>query len=591
MTNLIRSWSVVFAIGGLAIALVGLLASSPTIAVAGVLISLIGEFFERGEEPSWNALNEAAFAKPMRSAARGIALIGVFAAPNWLVALGIAGIVASNAAGTLANNQMEMDYARPVEARGIPGVDPKPRSWIPLVLVGEMVVLSGLISDMLPISMSAVLAGGAICLLAVYPAVMFVLTARRAFSSGRRKPSLAAVQKYLNENKPVWLLHASGNADTAYQVEVWLSTLEKLQQPGIILLRHEALFEALPETSLPVVNLRSAGDVMNLDLSQMRVALFPAHVGNSVHLLRLPSMGTAFIGHGDSDKSGSANPFSRVYDQVWVAGAAGAERYKESGLDFASSAFVKVGRPQVSSVSQIAPNSPTLLYAPTWEGWDKNQEYSSLLKFGKTIVESAIGSGVRVIYRPHPLVGIRNPQYRTAHNEIIEMILAANDGITSPALVSPQLESVKSASERERLVMETSANYFAQLDPKAHVIADSSISTLDLISCFNASSAMITDVSSVITDYLESGKPYAVFSHLDDLAEFQSRFPSTSAGEIISTSQDVEKFLRIVTAQERDTKIDARKQLRDHTIGSGSGIEQFENALQRLAAIAEARSK
>jgi hypothetical protein len=29
-----------------------------------------------------------------------------------------------------------------------------------------------------------------------------------------------------------------------------------------------------------------------------------------------------FIGHGDSDKQASFNPFSRVYDEVWVAGAA-----------------------------------------------------------------------------------------------------------------------------------------------------------------------------------------------------------------------------------------------------------------------------
>lgn len=591
MTNRFRSWAVVFAIVGIAIALVGLLFSLTSVAVAGVLISIIGEFFERGEDPSWNALNEAALAKPLRSAARGIALIGVFAAPHWLVAVGIAGIVASNAAGTLANNQMEMDYARPVEARGIPGVEPKPKTWIPLVLVGELVVLSGLISNMLSVSMSAVLVGGAICLIAVYPAAMFVLTARRAFSSGRRKPSLAAVQKYLDENKPVWLLHASGNADTTYQVEVWLSTLEKLQEPGFILLRHEALFESLPETNLPVVNLRSAGDVMNLDLSQVRVALFPAHVGNSVHLLRLSSMGTAFIGHGDSDKSGSANPFSRVYDQVWVAGAAGVERYKDSGLDFAPSAFVEVGRPQVSSVAQISPNSPSLLYAPTWEGWDKNQEYSSLLKLGKTIVQSAINAGVRVIYRPHPLIGIRNPRYRAAHNEIVAMINAANGSITNPTLVAPKLEGVKSASERERLVLESSANYFAQLDPKAHVVADPSVATLDLISCFNASSAMIADVSSVISDYLASGKPYAVVSHLDDLVEFQNRFPSTSAGEIINSSQDVENFLRVITGQQDDTKIAARKKLRNHTIGSGSGIEQFENAVQRLAAIAEARTQ
>ena len=46
------------------------------------------------------------------------------------------------------------------------------------------------------------------------------------------------------------------------------------------------------------------------------------------------------------DKSASAHKFFRVYDEIWVAGQAHIDRFKNAGFNTAHIDFVKVGAPQ-----------------------------------------------------------------------------------------------------------------------------------------------------------------------------------------------------------------------------------------------------
>ncbi len=51
-----------------------------------------------------------------------------------------------------------------------------------------------------------------------------------------------------------------------------------------------------------------------------------------------------------------------------------------------------------------------------------------------------------------------------------------------------------------------------------------------LFECFNESDALATDISSVVSDYLASEKPYAVYNFRgDDPAAFIADYPSASA--------------------------------------------------------------
>jgi hypothetical protein len=57
----------------------------------------------------------------------------------------------------------------------------------------------------------------------------------------------------------------------------------------------------------------------------------------------------------------------------------------------------------------------TLLYAPTWEGHQPKTDYSSLSEVGPLLTAALPGlaeRGIRVIFRPHPGTGRRDPGYR-----------------------------------------------------------------------------------------------------------------------------------------------------------------------------------
>ena len=99
---------------------------------------------------------------------------------------------------------------------------------------------------------------------------------------------------------------------------------------------------------------------MNMDLSTVRVALYAANVGKNIHMLRVPTMKHVFIGHGDSDKLASVNPFSKVYDEVWTAGRAGRDRYAIADVGVRDDDIVEVGRPQLAPIQnrQDAPPAP-----------------------------------------------------------------------------------------------------------------------------------------------------------------------------------------------------------------------------------------
>ncbi|MEJ7757013.1 MAG: hypothetical protein WKF83_12500 [Nocardioidaceae bacterium] len=135
-----------------------------------------------------------------------------------------------------------------------------------------------------------------------------VLASRTARGDGVRKPKMVPIQTFIDDYRPEVVLHLSGSKTSAYQVNVWLPTLERLRQRTLIVLRDDELFHALDATSLPVICAASGSDLMSLDLSHVRVALFPTNIGNNIHILRLPTLMSAFIGHGDSDKSASAIP-------------------------------------------------------------------------------------------------------------------------------------------------------------------------------------------------------------------------------------------------------------------------------------------
>jgi hypothetical protein len=336
----------------------------------------------------------------------------------------------------------------------------------------------------------------------------------------------------------------------------------------------------LGPTSVPVACIDGMVDLVNFPLPSLRVALFPNNSSKNLHLLRMPGIRQVFINHGDSDKSASYNPFAKAYDEVWVAGPAGRERYLRAGVGVRDADITEVGRPQLEDIATSSPAAPgrmlTVLYAPTWEGWGEEVANTSLGRMGLRLVTDLLARNprIRLIYKPHPLTGTRDARLRQAHEAITARIEAANQA--RPPGPDPQaaaeLERIE-ARLREltgdgRILGSTGARGggaidYAMLsrDSRADPARDQEWRQLlrdwheaywrlhgsdrhlvvtgprpALYDCFGQADLLITDVSSVLADFLATGRPYAITNIEDQPAEDCWRdVPTTQAGYLLGT--------------------------------------------------------
>ncbi|MFV2119371.1 hypothetical protein ACE14D_13350, partial [Streptomyces sp. Act-28] len=265
--------------------------------------------------------------------------------------------------------------------------------------------------------------------------VLYVLLLVPYVRRKRRVPGAGAVLKavdtWLREYQPTVALYFSGSDEAAYQVNMWLDTMEQVDGRPIVIMREPNLVPKLGDTSVPVLCIPGGQHMMARDWSSLRVTLYPANVGKNIHMLRVPTSKHVFIGHGDSDKLASVNPFSKVYDEVWTAGRAGRDRYALADVGVRDEDIVEVGRPQLAPIRRrtATPKNPvpTLLYAPTWEGWDGDPGNTSLLLAGENIVKRLLDapSPVRVIYKPHPFTGLVNKKAKAVDERIRAMVAEA----------------------------------------------------------------------------------------------------------------------------------------------------------------------
>ncbi|MGW3990317.1 hypothetical protein [Streptomyces sp. NPDC004830] len=458
---------------------------------------------------------------------------------------------------------------------------------------------------------------------------------------GRRIPPnaervLAAVDDWLGEYKPETVLYFSGSKDSAYQVNMWLDTMEKLDSRPLIILRERVILANLAPTTVPVVCVPGGVHLMNLDLSTVRVALYAANVGKNIHLLRVPTMKHVFIGHGDSDKLASVNPYSKVYDEVWTAGRAGRDRYALADVGVLDEDIVEVGRPQLAAIRtwQGVPEGrmPTVLYAPTWEGWDDNPGNTSILLAGENIVRGLVAADppVRVLYKPHPFTGTVSQEADAAHRRITALVeKAAAERALDARFVPDTAAQADAEAELRRIearlaelsgvgsdrVDEAEASRDGLLDTARHeevarlraewndaywrsfpswehrVITGAEPPLYD---CFNVSDAMVSDISSVVSDFIASGKPYAVTDSAGVGAEeFKRNNTAVRAAVILTNSAaGLDELLGAVRDPAADPLAEDRRKLKQYLLGPDepSSLQQFNTAVANLALKAETRN-
>ena len=177
---------------------------------------------------------------------------------------------------------------------------------------------------------------------------------------------------------------------------------------------------------------------------------------------------------------------------------------------------------------------PTILYAPTWEGWNADQDYSSVATHGETLVRAVLASSqpVRLIYRPHPYTGRRSSAAASANRTIIALLREANDaaGHTAATVLAraPSSQAPVSAAEAETAAIAEGEERLRSLPAMSHVVVPPNCAPL--VSCFNVAAGLVTDVSSVLTDFLVSDRPVGVCNPRGgDITEFRSGPPRRAA--------------------------------------------------------------
>lgn len=467
---------------------------------------------------------------------------------------------------------LERRLRRPVELRNIPlrsigrqtRVVPTPDLLlsvvlsIPPVVLGSLGVLSG---AWWPFLASAVLL---VLFLAGWAAWALV----SLFASRRIAPRdtyLQQVMAQVQSMRPEAILYFSGPPAAVYQVNMWLRTMEQIGHRVLVVLRERANLEDLAPTTLPVIVIPTSTDLMNFRLPTVRAAFYVAHVGKNIHLQREPRMKHVFIGHGESDKVASINPITKGFDEVWVAGRVSRERWEAARVGVRDDAIVEVGRPQLGVIGGPAPRDGrplSVLYAPTWEGWTNDRFASSVPTMGVDIVRWLLARpNTRVVYKPHPLIGSVSSAARRANLAIISLVNGSPSAGELDPPGGPQDWEV--VPDRDLVVAPDGA---------------------PLYGCFNHADVLIGDISSVIPDFLASGKPYVVPNPAGRRhGDLRDELASTRGAYLLDPGRETWEGV-LEDAVGPDSMAGARARLREDLLGPrvADPVQPWQDALTRL---------
>jgi len=371
-------------------------------------------------------------------------------------------------------------------------------------------------------------------------------SARRRNERGHKRLRVA-----LDRYAPTFAMYFSAPAHTEYHVHMWLPYLQRVGQPFVIITREAAAAKSLAaSTDVPVLFCPTVSFVDQAVTPTMRACFYVNNGARNSHMVRFHQMTHIQLLHGDSDKASSFNPVTGMFDRIFVAGQAGIDRYAANGVHIPLRKFDIVGRPQVEAVEvsrdRIADIADkVVLYATTWIGLYTDANYCSL-PIGEKIVAELLERKATVILRPHP--------YAT--------------------------RDASSAASLTRLMAMLADD--ADKTGRAHVYGPAASTEMTVFDCVNRADAMISDVSSVASDFLYSGKPFALVNMLgESLSEFEGSFPLARAAYVVD--RDAANLADVLDDMlETDTLEPTRREVKTYYLGD-FGEQGYSEAFVRAA--------
>ena len=422
----------------------------------------------------------------------------------------------------------------------LPGISPAPDPWtrnrqfdllaLSAIAVGTMITAAGL-----PTWLWALLS----VVVVARPGIALAWALRRLLA-------VRAIERDIDDSvadyAPEFYVYTARPDDASYQIHMWLPYLERTGRRFVVIARTNVAARAIiANTSAPVITRRSLGDLDRLIVPSLRAVFYVNASSGNGAMVRYQQLTHVYLGHGDSDKPPSYNPTHAMYDKVFCAGPAAIDRYGVHGVEIPRSKFEIVGRPQVETVRPASgPGGPTtVLYAPTWRGHVSETLLYSLPQ-GDAIVRSLLERGLTVIFRPHPF----------SHD------------FPEDAAVVRRIDALLAAD--------------AAASGRAHLFGAAAETERSIVDCINTSDAMISDVSSVVSDYLFSGKPFALVAVPAPPAEFVRDFP-VAAGSYVVDAQltNLDDVLDLMLGTDpRDTE---RRAIRNYYLGDFPAVGYAQN--------------
>jgi len=376
------------------------------------------------------------------------------------------------------------------------------------------------------------------------------------------KRSLAALPKALAAHRPAFAVYYGGIQGARYQLGMWLPYLERLGKPFVVITREAEtvpIITALTQAPIVVPRTTSAlGDLDRLVPPSMKAAFYVQGSRANLSFQRFRRLTHVWLNHGDSDKAANFSPRHATYDKVLVCGQQGVERYAAHGVRIPPERLVKVGRPQVEKIEvrdePLPAGAPrTVFYAPTWRGGRPATDYSSL-PLGDRIVEALLVRGATVIFRPHPL-SYADP----ADAGLIRRI------------------QQRLADDRRRT-------------GRRHLWGADAERERDVADCINACDALVTDVSSVASDHLASGKPLAMVAVRAAGDAFRQEFPMARVAYLIENDlSTLDGALDQLLGE--DPLAEQRRAYRSHCLGDWLGPHAADEFLRVAGEIVAAKDR
>jgi hypothetical protein len=451
-------------------------------------------------------------------------------------------VAASVAAAALTAAALRRPAPAP-HAHGLPGV-PEGPCPVDAPDLGPWVIGARVAG---PLTLLAVAAGLSIAAVAVPLAAVAVLAGRVIVYAARVRTRTRAIATALAAHQPRFAIAYAGYGGGPTHLTMWEEPLLSAGFPGVVLNFREQYCEYLrTNTDLrsPFVQLSTDAirDLKILTVPTLKWFFYVHNAKSNSRFMAMPHVTHVWLGHGDSDKPASVFARHADYDLLVVSGTAAIERYENGGVHIPREKFVILGRPQVHEIEaatrRIADvERPVVLYAPTWQGKRRRVNFSSLRQGGE-IVETLIAAGADVIFRPHPL---------SKRHHRLENFVRHIDRVLEIDTENPDTPG---------------HHFFGELPNQVWTLNE----------CMNRADALVSDVSSVVSDWLQSGKPYAMVSTRLPADEFRERFPVARGAYVLLRDLDGARET-LDDMLGGDSMAAAREELRRSVLGGFSGRE------------------